>query len=143
MMYSAKNIAEYVVDYCNRQGNPVSNLKLQKILYFLWVDYYKQTKTELFPEKFAAWQFGPVVPDIYYEFCEYGGLPITENFAVQLDDHDHNLINSIIEHYLPKTARELVSMTHQENTPWYTVYKNGEGARHPIPTELIIKKLEA
>lgn len=136
-MYSAKNIAEYVVDYCNKQGDPVSNLKLQKILYFLWVDYYKKTKTELFPETFAAWQFGPVVPETYYEFCQYGGLPITSNFTVDIDVPDQNIINGIIEHYLPKSAYELVTMTHQPNTPWAIIYNNGEGIRHPIPSELI------
>ena len=41
MTYTAKNIAHYIVTYCEKKNRPVSNLKLQKMLYFLWIEYFK------------------------------------------------------------------------------------------------------
>ena len=40
MAYGAKNIANFVVNYCAQNGSPVTNLKLQKILYYLWIDLF-------------------------------------------------------------------------------------------------------
>ena len=69
-MYSAMNIAQYIVNYAVQHGSPVSNLKLQKMLYYIWIDYYINTGNELFMDvNFCAWQLGPVVPDAYYLFC--------------------------------------------------------------------------
>ena len=34
-MYSALNIAKYIIDKCTRERYPVSNLQLQKILYYI------------------------------------------------------------------------------------------------------------
>ena len=76
-MYSAVDVAKYIVSYSTQQGKSISNLKLQKMLYYLWVDYYKSTGRELYVDDICAWQFGPVVPDVYYEFCSYAGTPIS------------------------------------------------------------------
>ena len=39
-MYSAVDVAKYIVSYSTQQGKSIRNLKLQKKLYYLWVDYY-------------------------------------------------------------------------------------------------------
>lgn len=52
-MYSAIEIAKYVITYCMLMNTPVSNLQLQKILYYLQVYYLKQGYS-LFREEIAA-----------------------------------------------------------------------------------------
>ena len=47
MTYTAVDIAKYIVSYCSGKHRPVSNLKLQKMLYYTWIDYYKKTGTAL------------------------------------------------------------------------------------------------
>ena len=86
MTYTASDIARYIVSYCFRKRKPVSNLKLQKMLYYMWIEYYKKTKKSLFNDDICAWQFGPVIPDIYYAFCVYAGRPITKEYWIALDD---------------------------------------------------------
>ena len=76
MLYNASDIAKYIISYCSSKNMPISNLKLQKVLYFTWVDYYRETGTALFLDDICAWQLGPVVPDVYYDYCSYGGRPI-------------------------------------------------------------------
>lgn len=142
MCFSAKMISEYVLTQCTRLGEPISNFKLQEMLYFLWLDYYKKTKKELFCDTFAAWKIGPVVPDVYYEFCQYGALSIFKSCDISIDVPDSNIIDEIIEHYLPKKLHELVAISCRSKSPWETVYQNGAGFRHPIPACLIKKEAE-
>lgn len=138
MSYPALDIAKYIVTYSIRQNNPVSNLKLQKMLYFAWIEYYKKVGKELFSENICAWQFGPVVPEVYYEFCVYGSQPITQEYVEHLAPEDQCLVDATLDKYLCKSVSELVNRTHQSGKPWALTYRDGAGLRMPIPYSRII-----
>lgn len=140
-MYSAMDIAKYTVNYAMQKGSPISNLKLQKLLYYMWIDYYGATGNELFIDNFCAWQLGPVIPDIYYGFCSYAGTPIAKKFDACVEKEDTSLINKIIDKYLPISASSLVERSHHSGGAWDLIYKNGQGNRSVIPFSLI-KSLE-
>lgn len=38
-MYRALNIAKYIIRYCNEKNRTISNLKLQKLLYFVQAEF--------------------------------------------------------------------------------------------------------
>ena len=139
-MCYAMDVAKYILWYCTQKGAPISNLKLQKILYFAWIDYYNVTATYLFSDNICAWQFGPVVPNVYYNYCQYSNLNIYINdkplVAVDLD-----VLNIAIDNYRTMTVSALVKKSHQAGKPWYEIYKNGSGNRQIIPFDLI-KRLE-
>ena len=61
--YSATDVARYMVNLCIEEKSPVSNLQVQKILYFCQQEYYVKTGTPLFDDDFQAWQYGPVIRD--------------------------------------------------------------------------------
>ena len=95
MVYTAVDIAKYIVSYCAHRQRPISNLKLQKMLYYTWIDYYKKTNNALFLNDICAWQLGPVVPDVYYEFCSYAGTPISVTFNVSFADPSDICVPSV------------------------------------------------
>lgn len=137
-MYTAMQVAKFVVSYCSKLGKPVSNLKLQKLLYFIWIGFFKETHNSIFRDDICAWQFGPVVPSVYYEYCSYAGNPIRETYedsSISLDDQA--TVISIVNNYIDVSASVLVSNTHISGSPWDIVYRNGLGIRRPIPHELI------
>ena len=138
MTYLAFEIAKYIITYCSKQNKPISNLKLQKILYYLWIDYYKEKKIQLFDDEICAWQFGPVVPNVYYEFCSFAGSAIVRQYDVEIDPKDQTLINRILDEYIDITASELVSKTHKKDGPWDRIYRDGVGFRDVIPFDLIM-----
>ena len=141
VLYSAVDIAKYVVTRCIEKQNPISNLKLQKMLYFIWIDFYKKTSEELFFDEFCAWQFGPVVPDAYYEFCHYAGRPIfTAYYEVVLESRDEKLIDGIIDSYISVPVSVLVSKSNRIGGAWDAIYRNGVGDREIIPFRLIKEK---
>lgn len=142
-MMKATDVAKYVIDYCFKNNLQISNLKLQKILYFLWVDYYKTTKKSLFDDKIYAWPLGPVIPSIYREYCAYGSLPILpfgkEIETLDISPEETDLINSLISTYASMSAFDLVEKSHERDTPWAKVFKEGSGNKSEIPFDLIQK----
>lgn len=141
MVYNAVDVAKYIVTYCSRKNQPVSNLKLQKLMYYAWIDFYKETGNPLFIDDICAWQLGPVVPEVYYEFCTYAGMPIIQEYDIKISSDDARVLDKIIDKYLNISASTLVSRTHVKDGAWDRVFKGGAGMRSVIPFSLI-KDLE-
>lgn len=141
MIYNAMAVADYIINKCCERNKPISNLQLQKILYFTWIEYYKQTNKTLFWDSFCAWQFGPVVPEVYYEYCVYGGRPINIRCETEIVAEDMSLLDKIIEDYADIPVNVLVDMTHKKDSAWDRIYQDGRGNREVIPYELI-KRVE-
>lgn len=140
-VYNAMQIADFIIDYCTRKNDPVSNLRLQKLLYFLWAEYFRRHQKALFGDSMYAWQFGPVVPNVYYEYCAYGGRPINLKCETEIEEGDKRELEEIIEEYRLIPVNELVRRTHQPDTAWYSVYANGEGNHKKIPFDLLTHRL--
>ena len=138
MAYQANTIAKYIINYCNEKGIPISNLKLQKLLYFAWVEYYKKTRQELFHDDICAWQLGPVIPDVYFEYCAFGGKTINRMYGVDLEKPDKSTIDSFLNNYTQLSASALVDKSHAKGSAWDVVYKQGVGNKDLIPHDLII-----
>ena len=138
MTYCATEIAKFIIDHCNSTNRSISNLHLQKMLSFLWIDYYKETGERLFLNDICAWKLGPVVPDVYYEYCEYAGRAIAINCDSAIDQDDRQKISKLLQKYIGQSASALVNLTHQPGTAWDRVYRGGIGDRQPIPFDLII-----
>ena len=135
MLYAAKEVADYVVSKCINDGCPVSNLQLQKILYFLQVGSFHAGRGTAFGDEMEAWQFGPVVPSVYYRYGRYGAMPITEAYStVNISEEDRAIFDPIIEEKRSMPPWELVVDSHREGGPWERNY-GGRSKRNPIPVE--------
>ena len=139
MCVNALDMSKYIINRCAQTGTPITNLKLQKILYFVWIDYYKATGEELFNDIFYAWKLGPVIPDIYKYYKKYGADEILEQQQVELPINTEAFINRIIDKYRILTAFDLVNLSHTSGSSWDIVF-NGSGERYPISFDLIKSK---
>lgn len=137
MFYNAMSVANFIINKCYLDGRPISNLQLQKLLYFAWVEFYRQTKRVLFLDSICAWQFGPVVPEVYYEYCAYGGRPINIRCQTEIMGEDEQLLNNFVDEYVKIPVNVLVNRTHEKGTAWDIIYNGGAGKRKIIPFELI------
>ena len=118
MVYDANEVAKLVVNECMREGTPVTNLKLQKILYFMWIDWYAKKKESLFNNRIEAWHYGPVVPDVYFKYRIFAADPIRKKAECSISGPDAESMISLIRKYNCKTAGKLVEESHAPNTPW-------------------------
>lgn len=138
MKYDALEVARYILTYCLYKKSPFSNLKLQKLLYFVQGECYKRTGEPLFNNNVSAWQFGPVAPDVYYEYCVYAGTPILESYETAIDPKTRQMIDEVVEARRKTPMWKLADETHEPGTPWDTVYST-EGNKSVIP-ELLMQR---
>lgn len=144
--YSVHDVARYVVDKCYRDGNPVSNLQLQKILYFLQLFFVEVFGVLMFPEEFEAWPYGPVMPSVYRRFSRFGGVPIEVSFkdAGSFLSKDHrDVINVAIQVLSKKSPWELVRVSHADGSPWDVVYNRRGQYKGTIPNEMVYGSVRA
>lgn len=141
MHLRATEVARYVVGKCASDRSPVSNLQLQKILYFLQYVYCTATRGCLiFDEEFCAWPYGPVLPDVYGEYKFYGSHEINETFDghFNVDFGDaRGFVDSGIESLREKYPWDLVRISHEDGSPWSVVWRGGAGNGRSIPNDLI------
>lgn len=136
-MYKAIDLSKYIVTKCVNDDCPISNLHLQKILYYIQKDFLIRDSIA-FTDDIEAWQFGPVVPNVYYKFCGFGAMPITSVFEVDgIDSSDLQIIDAIVEAKRTLDPWDLVADTHKPNGAWDQVYQNGIGNHKVIPPQLI------
>lgn len=133
--YNVSDVARYVINYVNKNDDLISNLKLQKVLYFIQAKFLTDIGYPCFKEEIEAWNFGPVILSIYREYKRYGAgyIPPIEKFYVYsddifeckyveysdsvIDDCDKEAINEMIDKCAVYSATQLVNITHNQ-TPW-------------------------
>lgn len=124
-MYDVLTIASYIVKYSWEKGYSLSNLKLQKLLYFIQAQFLVSKKQACFNQDIEAWEYGPVVPAVYQKYKMYGGASIPyagEKITQIIELSDEKLIDRVIDYCSAYTASYLVAVTH-EQSPWKDVYK--------------------
>ena len=132
-MYTALDVAKYVIWYCQQKGYVISNLKLQKILYFIQAQFlvFGDEHKACFSDDIQAWKFGPVVPTVYRKYRLYGNAHIPsfdkeENFS-EIAEKDKTMINRIVDRCADYTASQLVELTHRQS-PWKDAYETGKNS---------------
>lgn len=139
------DVARYIINYSNERNYGISNLKLQKLLYFVQAFFLVCTNGQqiCFNERIEAWDFGPVVPDVYHEFKRYGSgdippietyLEISSNYSsfywTPFDENiisrdDRRIIADVVDNFKDYSATALVTLTHNQD-PWIQAYHPGE-----------------
>ena len=123
--YTANNVAKYLIylaskDFVgdNQEREGITNLKLQKVLYFVQAYYLAKLNRPLFPDNIEAWEYGPVIPSVYRKYKEYESNPIiSEKDKSSLSTEDKKIIQKIWNTFGGYSASRLVSITH-DHTPW-------------------------
>lgn len=123
-MYDVIEFSEKIVECAEQLQLPISNLQLQKILYYLQGNYMKEFSKKAFSDLIECWEYGPVVQKSWKIFSYYGREPI-KNLGnnLKISDKERELIISVLRKYLSINVWELVEKTHQE-LPWKQAYES-------------------
>lgn len=128
-MYSADDIATLVIIWCNLYNIPITNLKLQKLLYFIQGEYARRTSRRLIEEDFYAWQLGPVIPALYSKYALYSSTPIPRRVCpvkTSIPPNVLRIIENILAKYAHRATWDLVNLSHCQ-APWkynYQIFGN-------------------
>lgn len=124
---SALDVTNYFLYKTNADGDLVTNLKIQKLLYYAQAWHLVNFDAPLFKETIRAWALGPVVKEVYDKFKKFGASPIkynsTEKEAAIFSKEQINYLNEFYDVFFEFSAHELVNMTHNE-TPWKEAFKH-------------------
>ncbi len=116
------DISDIIIDYFQGEENDLTNLKLNKLLYFANGIYLARTGTPLFENVFHAWCHGPVVCEVYgkYKVFHRDPIVITENKDhKKLKDDESEAIIDALNDYGACSAWYLSRLTHKKGSPWY------------------------
>lgn len=117
-MYSAHDVAVYIINWCNERKITITNLKLQKLLYFVQGDAVANCPYRLIDDDFYAWQLGPVVPNVYSDYAMYSSSNIPkQNIKRKILEGEQSIIDKTLEKYAKCSAWSLVEKSHNQD-PW-------------------------
>ncbi|ELR96863.1 Panacea domain-containing protein [Gloeocapsa sp. PCC 73106] len=138
-MITCFDVANYFINVANETGSYVSNLKLQKLVYYAQAWYLALYGEPLFEEDFQAWVHGPVIPELYNEYKSFRWKPIDKEVNgddLNIPDYVLSYLEEVTNEYFSYDAYDLEKMTHIED-PW----KKARG-NLPIdePSQAIIEK---
>ncbi len=140
---SALDVANYLICLSQKIGEPLTNMKLQKLLYYCyaWFLVDRENKETLFDEAIKAWQYGPVVRSVYSVYAKKGADNISfpldsSGKKLEISDEEirlNNLLNGntrelimeVFSEYGNSSAIDLMKLSHFEQ-PWNSAYKDGE-----------------
>ena len=116
-----KNLSRYIIGKFQEKEIQITNLKLQKILYYVQGYFLKKYHRAAFASSIFNWPYEPVVKEAYFEYSDNGARPITTT-TISTDingitETDKKIINAILEKTYYESASKLVEKTHNE-MPW-------------------------
>ena len=131
MAYKALDIAKKLIFKAQNDepngGERLTNLKLQKLLYYQQGFHLAFFGTPLFAEDVEAWMYGPVVPAVYDEYSAYGFSALPEvKEPVSLSEDEEELFNEVYDAYREFSAIGLMNRTHSER-PWLDAVPHDRG----------------
>ena len=131
MAYNVLDIANKLIFKAQNDepngGERLTNLKLQKLLYYQQGFHLAFFGTPLFAEDVEAWMYGPVVPVVYDEYSAYGSSALPEvKESVSLPDDEEELFNEVYDAYREFSAIGLMNRTHSER-PWLDAVPHDRG----------------
>ncbi|MCW6052279.1 DUF4065 domain-containing protein [Lyngbya sp. CCAP 1446/10] len=132
-MLSCDDAAKYFLAQVSEDaGDLISNLKLQKLLYYAQGFHLALYDEPLFPEAIEAWTHGPVVPDLYRHYKKYGAgaIPCPEDIDFSIyDEKTKSLLDEVYSVFGQFAAWKLRNMT-QEEYPWKLASQNSGTITH-------------
>lgn len=120
--YRTLDIARKVIARTDaEQGDSITSLMLQKLLFFLQGYWLAVFNTPLLEDDFEAWAYGPAVPVVYEAYVKYGkgAIPTSESGPGYLleTEEEEELFEEIYLLYSQYSCTTLMRMI-LEDMPW-------------------------
>lgn len=138
-MYDVIPVCQYLAWRSYGRGcEPLTNLRLQKILYYMTLVFLAYMKEPCFSNKMEAWDLGPTVPKAYRTYAKYGAgeIPGERTLAMEVISPEHRkAMNELMDALDAYTTDQLI-MISKSHSPWKKNYVNYD--THEIPLSDLI-----
>lgn len=129
--FSAQDVANYFLSLKDEDsGDLISNLKLQKLIYYAQGLHLALMHSPLFSESLVAWEHGPVVDSLYHKYKEHGAgdIPKPTDYEIEIiDEGTQDLLDEVWIVFGQFSGWKLTNMTHEE-APWKEAFEKCQGS---------------
>lgn len=133
-MANVQDVAKFFIDLAQKKaqqenGDLITNLRLQKLLYFAQGWYLARYGKPLFNAPILAWTFGPVVKEVYdrYSINRRNGISSDARMNPDaLTEDELELLLDVARNYDGCSTSTLVDLSHAADGPWASVPRSGE-----------------
>lgn len=142
-MYDVLTVADAILKIAKKNKRQLTPMQLVKLTYIAHGWSLGLRGQDLFKNRIEAWQYGPVIPDLYHATKNFGRNPIPldsvgEPSQVGVTPEDERFLEAVYKKYGHLDGIALSYITHRAGTPWTQVYI--PGVMHiEIPDDLIAK----
>ena len=146
-VYTANAVANAFIRLANKDEVPITNMKLQKLVYIANGYCLAILDRPLFDNDVHAFEWGPVIPTLYNKLKKFGSSEITKD--IDSDDPELiengravSIVNEVWNAYKDIDAARLSAITHREETPWFETWnKKKYGIIDPVEIQKHYQKL--
>lgn len=143
-MYDVLDVCEYMIQKCVEGNKFMNNLKLQGLLYFIQVEFLIKCHKRCFKNRIEAWDYGAVVPDVYYAYRMYGIslIPYVAKSSARrgIRSEDRDVIDMVLDRYSEFSVLTLVELMWRQ-VPWVAAYSHLE-CGNEITADCILESYE-
>lgn len=138
--YPSQSIANAFLAKAKENGMVLTNMQVQKLVYFAHGFYLAFKDEPLIKDEIKAWNFGPVIPPLYNALKHHGNGVVSEpidgyDVPPATDEFTCALITKVFSLYGHISGARLSAATHKEGSPWEKIYKDAKFSG--IPNDLI------
>lgn len=141
--------ANVIINCALKDERALTHMQIQKLVYIAHGWSLRRSDKRLTLDDPEAWKHGPIYR-LLWDRLNYAGqypigrtipksylLPHTGARKNELEDREYAQLESVYIDYGSITGPQLSLLTHDGNTPWRQIYRNGKGKNEPIPDYMI------
>lgn len=145
-MENVEDVADFLLEFYSDNEEPITNMTLNKLLYFAQGHCLAEYGEPLFEDTIEAWKYGPVVPKIYKKYKVCGSkAPLFPEEGVLSSQHlkpeTMALLAAVVNQYKCYSGIGMSRLTHEKGSPWELVYDPNH-QHNPISIASIAKDFE-
>ncbi|NYZ24121.1 SocA family protein [Azospirillum sp. ROY-1-1-2] len=137
-LHDARDVANQIIRRAAMHRRTLTPMQVLKLVYMSQGWMLGLYGRPLFSQSVEAWQYGPVIPDVYHALKGYGSSPVLATINCPQEHYDPqeiDIINQVVDIYKDWNGIELSNWTHQPGSPWHTTWHiNGRNSTIPIDT---------
>lgn len=127
-MYSAESVANSFLDLARRDEKFLTNMQLQKLVYIAHGYSLAKLRKPLFYNNIHAFEFGPVIPNLYKTLKRYGAGEVedyiqTAELPIVAESAEMEIIREVWQDYGDFSGFALSDLTHRKGTPWSETWR--------------------
>lgn len=127
-MFIPTLIANKFLELGDKDKNALTPMQLLKLVYIAHGWMLGLYKRPLISEKVEAWQYGPVIPELYHSIKQYRSSPVKKIdihiSTSEIDKDGSDIIKQVYDKYANFSGPQLSMLTHAKNTPWYKTWNS-------------------